>query len=109
MSVKNDTQGLGIDLFNNTALYGSSGRLQGTIDMGNLSVVTTNPLDPKFEDTLYRLSHELMHRWGVYVKFKNPDGSLAQRINTSYPNLIHWDSSSLMFLMMSFTACWALP
>jgi hypothetical protein len=39
--VLNDTQGLGLPLFDNSALYGSSGRLQGTVDMGNFANVTT--------------------------------------------------------------------
>lgn len=78
--VKNDTQGLGIDLFDNTDLYGSSGKLQGTIDMGNLSVIATDPLDPKFQNTLYILSHELMHRWGAHVKFKDASGNLSSTL-----------------------------
>ncbi|MRS03705.1 hypothetical protein EG832_10880, partial [bacterium] len=31
--VKNDTQGIGVPLFDNSALYGSSGKLQGMVDM----------------------------------------------------------------------------
>jgi len=48
-----------------------------SIDMGNLSNLVTDPLDTKFEETLYILSHEIMHRWGAYVKYKDADGSLS--------------------------------
>ena len=78
--IKNDIQGIGVDPFDNTSLYGSNGKLQGTVDMGNLSGIITDPLDPKFEDTLYVLSHELMHRWAAHVKFKNADGSLSSAL-----------------------------
>ena len=73
--VKNDTQGIGSNLFDNTSFYGSSGRLQGTIDMGNLAKLVSDPMDPKFNETLYILSHEMMHRWGSYAKFKDAEGS----------------------------------
>ena len=80
LGVKNDTQGIGQEEFDHTIDFGSgtagmSGKLQGTIDMGNLSGLVTDPLDPKFENTLYVLSHELAHRWGAYAKFRNLDGS----------------------------------
>jgi len=72
MGVKNDTEGIGQKAFTN-ATFGSN-RLQGSIDMGNISTITSDPLDPKFDDTLYTLSHELMHRWGAYVKFRDTSG-----------------------------------
>ena len=67
IAAKNDIQGIGVDLSDNTSLYGSIGRLQGTVDMGNLSRVVADPLDPKFEETLSTLSHELMHRWACLL------------------------------------------
>ncbi len=92
MGAKNDTQGIGLDLFDNTQYYGSNGRLQGTIDMGNLSSKVTDPLDPKFEDTLSLLSHEMMHRWAAYVKFKDASGVIS---NT----LLGHDSEHWSFLL----------
>ncbi len=78
--IKNDIRGIGVDPFDNTSLYGSNGKLQGTVDMGNLSGIITDPLDPKFEDTLYVLSHELMHSWAAHVKFKDADGSVSSAL-----------------------------
>ena len=42
--VVNDTQGIGVELFDNSALYGSAGELEGVIDMGAISRYELNPL-----------------------------------------------------------------
>jgi len=75
LEVKNDTQGIGKLLFDNSTLFGSNSKLQGTIDMGNIATITTNPTDPKFEETISILAHEQMHRWGANVKFKDGNGN----------------------------------
>ncbi len=74
--VKNDTQGIGLQIFDNSGSYGSNSKLQGTIDMGNIANLVMNPLDSKFEFTLDTISHEMMHRWAAYVKFKDSSGSI---------------------------------
>lgn len=76
IDVKNDTPGLGLTLFDNTASFGSGGYLQGFIDMGDVSALAANIYGPKLDETLTTLTHELMHRWGAYVRFKNADGTL---------------------------------
>jgi len=68
--VKNDIKGIGLGDIDNSTYFGSSSVLQGTIDMGNLSNIAADPLDPGFSFTMGTLSHELMHRWGAYVHFK---------------------------------------
>ncbi len=97
--VKNDTQGIGQNLFDTTGLYGSNGKLQGTVDMGNLSGIITDPLNPKFEETLYVLSHELMHRWGAYIQFKDVSGNLKSTLLGR--DKAHWsfllDTGSVMY------------
>jgi PKD repeat protein len=92
--VKNDTQGINRTMLDNSAQYGSAGMLQGTIDMGNVSVLAANPYGPKLEETLAVLNHELGHRWLAAVRFKNPDGTL----NTS---LIGRDSAHWSYLLDS--------
>lgn len=77
VGVKNDITGVGQKLYDYSSFYGSAGKLQGTIDMGNLATRISNPLDAGFEDTLKLLSHELQHRWGAYVRFKDADGTLS--------------------------------
>jgi len=75
--VKNNITGIGQEIFDNSALYGSSGRLQGTIDMGNLAGKVSNPLVAGFETTLHVLSHEMQHRWAAYIKFKDANGTIS--------------------------------
>lgn len=77
LHAKNDVQGIGQQIYDNSALFGSNGKLQGTIDMGNISNLITDPLNPKFEDTLDILSHELMHRWAAFVRFKEANGNIS--------------------------------
>ncbi|MHB8881737.1 MAG: hypothetical protein ACYC69_09575 [Thermodesulfovibrionales bacterium] len=90
--VKNDTKGIGLSLFDNSSLYGSSGKLQGTIDMGNTAVLVINPMDQGYEKTLDLISHEMMHRWAAYVKFKDSLGNLS-------PALLGTDNNHWSFLL----------
>ncbi len=89
MEVSNDVQGIGIDQFNNCAFFGSSGKLQGVIDMGNLANLASDPMDPDFSFTLGTMSHELMHRWGSFVRIQADDAH----------NLLGQDGSHWSFLL----------
>ncbi|TAN41053.1 MAG: hypothetical protein EPN25_05690 [Nitrospirae bacterium] len=91
LGARNDTRGIGNELFDSSLLFGSS-RLQGTIDMGNIANLSMVPTDPKFQFTLDTISHEMMHRWAAYARFRNPDGSL----NTG---LLGKDGSHWSFLL----------
>jgi Tol biopolymer transport system component/subtilase family serine protease/flagellar hook assembly protein FlgD len=93
--VRNDTSGIGLPLFDNSSRYGSNGRLQGIIDMGNVLRHATNTLDPRFEGTLSVLSHELTHRWGAYVKYRDPEG-----VDSS--SLLGKDGSHWSYLLNSY-------
>lgn len=93
-AVKNDTLGINQPIMDNTALYGSMGKLQGTIDLGNVTALAASPNGPKLDDTLTVLSHELMHRFGAYVRYKNADGTL----NTA---LLGKDSAHWSYLLDS--------
>src|SRR5689334_6934803 len=63
LPVLNDVQGIGMPLFDNSDLFGSRHKLQAYVDMAALAGWATDPLAPKFEDTLVVLSHEMLHRW----------------------------------------------
>ncbi|MEW6417392.1 MAG: PKD domain-containing protein [Nitrospirota bacterium] len=76
LEVKNDVQGIGKQIFDNSSLFGS-GKLQGIIEMGNVSAIVTDPSNPKFEETINNLAHEQMHRWGANVKFKDASGNTS--------------------------------
>ncbi len=69
--VRNDVRGIGQQIFDNSSLYGSNGKLQGTIDMGSMDSICTDPMDPVYEFTLGTLAHEMLHRWAAYVKFRD--------------------------------------
>jgi hypothetical protein len=92
MGVRNDTQGIGQTIFDNSGLFGSAGNLQGTIDLGNMLTLATAPYGPKLDETITTLNHEVMHRFGSYVRFRNPDGTL----NTA---LLGKDSSHWSYLL----------
>jgi hypothetical protein len=99
MGINNDTQGIGLEQFDNSASF-ASGMLQGMIDMGNIAGLGLSPLDPAlFDDALNSLSHEQMHRWGAGVKFRNADGtlnaSLLGRDGSHWSYLLDTDGSVL--------------
>lgn len=87
-TVKNDTQGINKPIYDNTATFGSVGMLQGTIDMGNVSQLADSPYGTKLDENLDKLSHEMMHRFGAYVRFKNPDGTLNTSLLSA--DKFHW-------------------
>ncbi len=99
MGVKNDTQGIGLTQFDSSAFFGSSGKLQGMIDMGNLANLGAGPGTAGFDETLSTLSHEFLHRWGAGVKFRNADGTLSTallgRDGTHWSYLLDTDGSVL--------------
>jgi len=78
-AVRNDVTGLGPQktVFDNSFAYGSAGRLQGFIDMTALSTYTTDPFNPAFDSVLQTFSHEFMHQWAAFVRFRDSDGSLS--------------------------------
>ncbi|MEW6108581.1 MAG: carboxypeptidase regulatory-like domain-containing protein [Nitrospirota bacterium] len=80
LEVRNDVQGIGKPISDDSASYGSNSVLQGIIDMGNLSNLGINPADPKFEETLTNLSHEQMHRWGASVKFRDLNNNISSAL-----------------------------
>ncbi|THJ31020.1 hypothetical protein E8K88_16270 [Lampropedia aestuarii] len=72
--VKNEVQGLGRSLLDNTSQYGSTGKLQATIDMGPVARMVLDPFNAQFDKPLNTFVHEVMHQWGAYVKYKDRNG-----------------------------------
>jgi hypothetical protein len=87
LGVRNDIQGIGLSLFNNSALFGST-KLQGTIDMGDSANLAANPLNPEFEEALATLAHQLMHRFGAYTRYRKSDGTTSTALLGK--NGSHW-------------------
>ena len=86
--VRNDVEGIGLPLFDDSSLFGSNGKLQGMIDMGNILTLNANPFDPEFEETLSLLAHEQMHRWGAYVRFMDQEGRISSALLGK--DVSHW-------------------
>jgi subtilase family serine protease/Tol biopolymer transport system component/uncharacterized protein YfaP (DUF2135 family) len=78
--VQNKVKGIGLPEYDNAALFGSQGRLQGYIDMAALTRYVTDPLNPKFETVLSVLAHEVLHQWAAQVRFRDADGSLSDAL-----------------------------
>ncbi len=88
--IRNNSTGIGKELFDNSSFFGSSGKLQGCIDMGNIRNLHVTPLDPDFEQTLYILAHEYLHRWGAYIEFRDTDGSDSNALISLGEYSAHW-------------------
>ncbi|MFH1027745.1 MAG: DUF1566 domain-containing protein, partial [Pseudomonadota bacterium] len=94
LPVRNDVQGINQQRFDISAQFGSNSKLQGTVDLGNISAMAAAPYGPLLDTSVRLLNHELMHRFGSYVRFKNPDGT----INTG---LLGKDSAHWSYLLDS--------
>ncbi len=73
--VRNDVRGIGNAVYDHSQAMGSGGRLQGYIDMAALGRYDFNARNPGFAAPLNTLAHEIMHRWGVRISFRDTDGS----------------------------------
>ncbi len=80
LGIRNDVQGIGEEVFDNSDYFGSNHKLQGYVDMAALSRGTTDPLNAGFENNLLVIGHEMLHRWGAHIRFKLPDGSLSSAL-----------------------------
>jgi hypothetical protein len=58
VAVRNNTSGIGPSLFDQTAFYGSAGRLQGVVRF---------PVPNLFDLANRAALHEIAHRWGVFL------------------------------------------
>ncbi len=97
--VQNQVQGIGIEAFDVSALFGSGGRLLGYIDMGALSRHETAPIEPAFENTLTALGHEVMHQWSGRARFVDADGQVSTALlgkdGSHWSDLLDSDASVL--------------
>jgi uncharacterized repeat protein (TIGR01451 family) len=80
IGVQNKIKGLGKEIYDNSALFGSAGKLQGYIDMAALSRYVTNPYDARFDDVLRTFSHEFLHQWASSSHLLAADGSLSDEL-----------------------------
>jgi hypothetical protein len=74
VSTQNEVLGIGGEIFNDTAIWGSAGRLESYVFMGNIDRYPPSPDQKVFEaggrpTTLGLLAHEFGHRWLTRVRF----------------------------------------
>jgi hypothetical protein len=105
--VRNDVEGIGMIVFDQTAAYGSAGRLQNCVKMGK---ITGLPDDPDVSSPLtYHLTgveilaHEYSHRWLLWLNYDKNDGLGERDMLRGYEDGAngHWnyyaDSRSVMY------------
>lgn len=80
-AVRNDVDGIDLTKFNNSASYGSAGRLQG---------ITVYPVDFFFDPGETAFSHELGHQWVLFLK------------NSVLQPGPHWPPSTMAHGVMGF-------
>ncbi|MEO7323756.1 MAG: hypothetical protein ABIW82_02915, partial [Dokdonella sp.] len=72
--IRNDTVGIGLPLFDNSAAFSSAGRLHGFVDMAATSRYSFASNAPEYQGALNTLAHEFMHRWSAYLHFTDATG-----------------------------------
>lgn len=88
ISVRNNIKGIGLNIFNNTAAYGSEGRLLGINWMKDIDMYSID----EFQLALgvNGILHETSHQWGAFVDFIDENGQKSNSLRNPY-NLAHWD------------------
>ena len=81
--VKNEVEGIGLTLFNNTGNFGSGGRLQG---------ISQFPIGTLFDGAETAHIHELGHQWVNFLSFQ-----------PLTPGIPHWPLSSMAGGVMGFS------
>ena len=82
-AVRNDVLGIGLSVFNNASVYGSSGKLQG---------ISVFPISGLFDGAESVYQHELAHQWINFLRVPPLDSGIP-----------HWPISSLASGIMGFS------
>ncbi len=90
LPISNNLEGIGQQIFDNSKVFGSNGRLRGYIDMFNVSNLELNPGDDDYQETLIAMAHEVMHSWVTGVRYKDESGTI--RSDLIGQGGAHWSS-----------------
>lgn len=101
--IRNDVEGIGRPIRDVGQEFGSAARLQGYIDMGAMSRYAFNARDAGFAATLNTLAHEVMHRWGVYVSYRDGEGVHRDLLGES---TAHWSALAQSEASIMYGARW---
>jgi len=88
--VKNEVRGIGLPIFDNSSQYGSTGRLQGIVELGNVAALAEAPFGPPLAEAVASLSHEVLHRFAAFVRFRAPEGGMSDALLGSHA--AHWSN-----------------
>ncbi len=83
LNISNDVTGIGLSIFDNSVLYGSSGVLESRCNMNRMGVW---PIDPtsrffgKGNNFLTIMGQEAGHRWGAFMRFMDDQGQVSNMI-----------------------------
>lgn len=95
--VSNSVEGIGLPSFDYTSDWGSSGHLQGFIDLGHAHAERLFPQSNEYQDLLVTVMHELMHRWSSFVRYIDDSGSVSQDLlghaDSHWSSLVHSQAS----------------
>lgn len=100
VGIQNQVEGIGLPLYDDTALFGSNSRLQGFIDMAAMTRYELDRLRPEFDFVLGVMAHEIMHQWGAFVHFQNDHGNASAALlgrNDSHWSFLLDSDASLMY------------
>jgi len=90
-AIRNPTLGIGLDVFDIGAAFGSASRLQNILDMNGLHKYLDNPDSTDAADQftpLDFLGHELGHRWLAYVFVDSAGSPVPALLGRAYQ---HWN------------------
>jgi len=90
--VKNQIQGIGLSIFNNSDSYGSKGKLIGINWMKDIDmdVEYYERFNHSIKLGVNAILHETSHQWGAYVDFIDENGQRSNSLRNPY-NMAHWD------------------
>jgi hypothetical protein len=89
-TVANDIRGIGIDLYNDSAAFGSAGRLRSMVMFDTLSKYPSDPRQTFLgeNDTLSLMGQEVGHRWLAFLRFRDSSGGTSDALLGR--DLAHW-------------------
>ncbi|MCH7548923.1 MAG: T9SS type A sorting domain-containing protein [Candidatus Krumholzibacteriota bacterium] len=101
-NIKNDVQGIGLGIFDNSSQYGSAGVLESRTNMNRLNAWPTLPgsrFTTNGNSFLTIMGQEAGHRWGAFLNFRNSGGQVSNlilgRADAHWSYYVNVDNSSL--------------
>src|SRR5262249_19820422 len=82
VTVANEVRGIGVDVFNDSREFGSTGRLRSIVVMDRLTKYPDDPTE-KFKGentTLSVLGQEVGHRWLAFVRFRDHNRQTSEAL-----------------------------